>query len=112
LNEIYGNGCGASGDSLQQISRALLRTKEWLGIVPDANWTGKLYQSANRYAHLHFLRGIAGIEAYLVNVYFIADPHSPTSLQDWSPAIDSVERQLGLAASVPFAGKVFLNAMP
>ena len=85
VNEIYGNGCGASGASLQQIQGALNRTKKWIGVVSDADWTGKLYQSANRYAHLYFLRVIGGIDAYLVNVYFIADPRSPTSIQDWEP---------------------------
>jgi len=31
-------------------------------------------QSANRYASLYFLREIAGIQVFLVNVYFIGDP--------------------------------------
>ena len=112
VSEIYGNGFGASGASLQQIHRALYRTKEWPGVAHDADWTGKLYQSANRYAHLFFLREIARIDAYLVNVYFIADRHSPTYIQVWTPAIDNVEQQLGLTTPVPFTGKVFLNALP
>jgi hypothetical protein len=112
VSEIYGNGCGASGDSFQRISRAFLRTKKWLGVAPDADWTGKLYQSANRYAHLYFLRMIAGIDACLANVYFINDQHSPTTVQEWKPAIREVQRQLGLTDPVPFTGEIFLNALP
>ena len=38
-----------------------------------ADWTGPLYQSANRIAHLYFFTEIVQIEAWLVNVYFTND---------------------------------------
>jgi len=78
----------------------------------DADWTGKLFQSANRYAHLYFLRMIAGIDAFLVNVYFIDDQHSPTTSQEWKTAIPEVQQQLGLTAPVPFCAELFLDALP
>src|SRR5438067_2271125 len=47
-SEVRGNGCGASGDSLSIIKSSLAQTKAWLGVKPDADWLGSLYQSANR----------------------------------------------------------------
>ena len=113
--EIEGNGCGATDASLQQILRALCKTKEWLEVSPAADWTGKLYQSANRLAHLYFLRKIAGIDAYLLNVYFMNDSHwqnSAKTVQEWKPAIQDVQRRLGLTSPVPFSEEVFLDAQP
>lgn len=112
VNEIYGSGCCAGGTSLQRIVRAMVSAKEWLGVAPDADWTGRLYQSANRYAHLYFFRGIADIDAFFLNIYFINDPHSPTTDHQWQPAIRDVHRQLGLDGTVPFSGAVFLDALP
>jgi len=109
--EICGSGCGAKGASMQRISDALTETKKALGVSQQAQWTGTLYQSANRYAHLHFLREIAGIEAYLVNIYFVNDPHSPTTVEEWKPAIHDVQRQLGLAARPQYCAEVFLEAV-
>jgi hypothetical protein len=66
IGEIYGNGCCAAGRSLVQIQAALNATKQWLGVDASADWTGRLYQSANRYAHLYFFardrrgRGLSG----------------------------------------------------
>jgi hypothetical protein len=60
----------------------------------------------------YFLRVIAGIDAFLVNVYFINDPHSPTTIKEWKPAISEVKQQLGLASPAPFSGGVFLDAVP
>src|ERR1035438_4599520 len=76
--EIYGNGCGACAASRLKIQTALSATKAWLRAPETIDWTGRLYQSANRYAYLYFLREIACVPAFLVNVYFIGDPHSPT----------------------------------
>jgi hypothetical protein len=112
VNEIYGNRCRASDVSRQQICNALRRAKEWLGVAPEADWTGDLYQSANRYAYLYFLRVIAGIDAFLVNVYFVNDRHSPTTIQEWRPAIGKVKLQLELDSPVPFSSEVFLDAIP
>lgn len=111
VKEIYGNGCGATGQSLLTIQTALDRSKRWFAVESGADWTGGLYQSANRYAHLYFLREIAGVQAHLVNVYFLDAPHSPTGLGEWEPAIERVQRELGIQDHVPFSGKLFLSAM-
>jgi hypothetical protein len=79
VTEVYGKGCDASSGSLSLIESSLARTKAWLGVNRDADWLGRLYQSANRLAHLYFLREIGKVDAFLANVYFTGDQHSPTS---------------------------------
>jgi hypothetical protein len=96
--EIYGPGCQAeSDDSRTMIQKALTETKRWLGVREDVDWTGPLYQSANRLAHLYFfLQG--GVPAWLVNVHFVNDPASPTTREDWKRTLAQVKAELGLAA--------------
>jgi hypothetical protein len=65
--EMYGSGCGACDESRKTIQPALDATKAWLGVSLDVDWLGRLYQSANRYASLYFLREIAGVQAFLIN---------------------------------------------
>lgn len=109
--EVYGNGCGAAGGSLSLIQSSIARTKGWLGVRPDADWLGRLYQSANRLAYLYFLREIGKVEAFLANVYFTGDPHSPTTRQEWDKGIRTVSEQLGISGRVPHSGSVFLEAV-
>jgi len=111
VQEIYGGGCGAtSPQSKLKIQVALDATKTWLGVSLDVDWTGRLYQSANRYASLYFLREIAGVQAFLVNVYFVCDPRTPTTNDEWNPEIEGVNRELGLVGEVPYSASVFLSA--
>jgi hypothetical protein len=110
--EIYGGGCGASLRSKQKIQAALGETKAWLEVAGDVDWTGRLYQSANRYASLYFLREIAEVQAFLVNVYFIGDQRPRTTTrEDWDAAIENVNRELGLFREVPYSATVFLAAL-
>jgi hypothetical protein len=110
VTEIYGEGCGASGRSKERIQAALDSTKAWLGVSSEVDWTGRLYQSANRYASLCFLRKIAGLQGFLVNVYFIDDPRTRTTKEEWDTAIRSVNQELGLVGEVPYSAAVFLKA--
>ena len=49
--------------------------------------------------------------AWLVNVYFVNDPHSPTSRAEWEIALAEIKGQLGLAGmSVQYAANLFLEA--
>jgi len=115
LKEIEGSGCSAhDGHSLQKTRDSFLETKEWLGVNPDVDWMTELYQSADRYAHLYFLRMVAGVDAYLVNVYFLNDthwPNSPKVAQDWEPTLLDAKKRLGLAAPAPFSKEIFLDAV-
>lgn len=108
--EIYGGGCGASGKSKEKIQAALDSTKTWLGVSHDIDWMGHLYQSANRYAYLNFLREIVGIRAFLVNMYFVGDPRTPTTKEEWDAAIGSVNRELGLITDVRYSTTTFVTA--
>ncbi|NQT89521.1 hypothetical protein HQ560_22315 [bacterium] len=111
--EIRSGGCQASPDSRKRIAAALAKTKEWLGVGADADWLGPLYQSANRLAHLCFLREIAEVPTWLVNIYFLNDPHSPTFRGEWDIALAQVKTELGLRdVAVPFTADVFLEASP
>lgn len=108
--EIYGGGCGASGRSRERIQSAFTATKAWLGVSRDIDWMGHLYQSANRYAYLNFLQEIIGVRAFLVNVYFVGDPRTPTTREEWEAAIESVKQELGLTREVPYGAAIFLTA--
>jgi len=107
--ELLGSGCQASPRSRAQIETAFCQTKRWLGADPTADWYGPLYQSANRLAHLYFLREIIKVPAWLVHVCFVADPRTPTPVDAWRPALAVAEKQLGLSVPPPFATTVFLS---
>jgi hypothetical protein len=102
-------------ESLGKIAKAFAETKEWLNVEQSCDWTKPYYQSANRYTLLYFFRKRA-IEAWLVNVYFLNDPHfknpaAPLTREEWKSAIEDVARALGLAGrDVPYTGELFLEA--
>jgi hypothetical protein len=110
VSEIYGKGCTAAPESMPKIDDALDATKNWLGVSPSVDWTRRLYQSANRYASLYFLREIAGVRAFLINAYFLDDPIRPTSRKEWDDAIVSANRELRLVRDVPYSAACFLKA--
>ncbi|HLX75098.1 MAG TPA: hypothetical protein VKR26_10190, partial [Terriglobales bacterium] len=109
VSEVYGNGCAASMESVSLIRSSIAQTKAWVGASPNTDWMGRLYQSANRIAFLYFLREIAKVDAYLVNLYFTGDPHSPTTRREWDIAIENVNQELGISTVLGTA-TVFLPA--
>ena len=110
IEEIYGGGCKASVGSLARIERALSETKAWLGVSCESDWLGPLYQYGNRLAYLYFLLKRIGRPAWLVNLYFVADPIGPTSEEQWRTEIAKVKNSLGLSDRIPNAVDVFLPA--
>jgi hypothetical protein len=112
IPEIYGSGCQAAGISLDKIERALMETKQWLGVETGADWRGPLYQYANRLAHLYFLFRKLGKPTWLVNLYFVDDPIGPTAEKEWRAEIQNVKAALGISGPVPNAVDVFLAAGP
>jgi hypothetical protein len=112
--ELRGGGMAAkSPASRKKILDALAQTQAWLGVEPNPErWTQALYQSANRYAHLFFLRELCRVPAWLVHVLFLNDATYIGATQtEWETALPAIERELGLKNSVPFAGHVFLPAV-
>jgi hypothetical protein len=110
VSEIYSGGCKASPESMQKIQSALDSAKKWLNVPQDVDWKGRLYQSANRYATLYFLREIAGVRAFLTNVYFLDDPIKRTTRKEWDDEIAEINRELGIKGKVPYTATCFLNA--
>jgi hypothetical protein len=79
------SSCGARDQmSKQKINAGLNATKSWLGVGKRSDWFSQYYQSANRLAHLYFLREIAKVPAWLANIYFVDDAtHISTTRVEW-----------------------------
>ena len=112
--ELYGSGCQAKPDSPSRalIEQSLSRTQAHLDAADKtvADWCGPLYQSANRLAHLYWLRSL-GVRAWLVHLLFVDDPHQPTTAVEWADAMREANRALGLdGLTVEGAGHVLLPA--
>ena len=97
--EIVSPGTGASAESRQLIEQSLAATKGYLGVDSDIRWSGKLYQYANRIAHLYLMRELNKIPTYMVFVYFVGDRDvsGPESVAEWKAAITVAKRVLGLS---------------
>ena len=106
--EMRSQGCQASERSLEMIQRALDEAKHWSKAAPEADWTGPLYQAANRIAHLYFLRQRIGRPCFLIHLYFVDDPYRPTSQVEWNQALEVAHRELGLNSAVSGLVEVFL----
>ncbi len=113
--EVYGPGCQATADASKRlISAALERTRGWLHAGADSDWTGRLYQYANRLAHLYFIREIVGVSAWLVNLCFVGDvTTNPTTEPQWRAALPLLKKELGFAGgTIPWVVDVLLPGRP
>ena len=111
-----GGGTAAEGDRRERIVVRLRETRSWLGVPQDptleTTWLGELYQSANRFACLHWFRAVLAPEtpAWLLNLYFIDDPtYRATSRAAWERVLPVAEADLGLTGPVLHSGRVFLD---
>lgn len=112
-DEVIGSGCQAveGGPSRILIESSLNATATWLGVPLKEVWLGDLYQSANRLAHVYFLREKLGKDARLVNLCFENDPHRPTTRTAWDDAHSTFKASLGLTGvQVPWLAEVYLPA--
>jgi hypothetical protein len=111
--EVYGSGCKATPDSPQAklIEKSLGASKRTLGVRDTAMWMGRLYQYANRLAHVCFLHEHTGLPVWLVNLCFTGDPRSPYSEEDWRESLAKIKHELGCdSPEVPRSIDVFLSA--
>lgn len=108
IPEMRSQGCQASESSFGKIRKTLDEANNWCGAAPEADWTGPLYQSANRIAYLYFLRHKLSRPCYLINLYFVDDPYRPTSQAEWTQALEAAHRELGLKSPVRGLVEVFL----
>jgi len=117
VDEFYAKDTGAKGASLDKIRTALRRTAEWLKSPPAKVWARFpdpqrcLYQCANRFAHLFFLRDTLRVPAFLVNVLFTDDPHSPTSAEQWRDGLSRIHSDLEIGRFPDDYAEVLLPAI-
>lgn len=73
-------------------------TRPFLGVDPSIPWSGRLYQYANRIAHLYFLRELNNVPAFLVFLSFTGDSNmdGPGTEAEWKAAITLAKEILGL----------------
>ncbi|MGH8615301.1 MAG: hypothetical protein ACREYF_25595 [Gammaproteobacteria bacterium] len=112
--EAVSPGTGAKGKRLKDIERSLAQTKQFLGVPAEVPWSGKLYQYANRHAHLYFLRTLNKKKAYLAFVYFTRadDVDGPKTVAEWAAAMTVVKGVLGLSKRhrlSRFVGDVYID---
>jgi hypothetical protein len=110
--EMYGPGCRATNPtSLGIIQRSLAAAQKWFGAAPGTDWTGRLYQYANRLAHVYFLRHELRVDAWLVNLCFTDDGTTRlTTAAQWHRVIPTFKRELGFLGEVPWVVDVVLPA--
>jgi hypothetical protein len=110
--ELYSGGSAASAEASRRlIAESLAWTQKQIGVQGAPDWTGSLYQDANRLAHLYWLNSI-GVDAWLVHLLFIDDDHNvATSEAEWRTAIELANVRLGIAGlAIPRAAHVMLPA--
>jgi hypothetical protein len=110
--EVHGSGCQATNQkSIETIERSLLAAQKWFGATTESDWTGRLYQYANRLAHVYFLRQELGVDAWLVNLCFTDDMTTrPTTAEHWEQVLPTFKRDLGFVGKVPWVLDVLLPA--
>ena len=104
IPEFNSSPSRASGKSLSQIEEALGKTRCFLGVRSETDWTRCFYQYANRLAHLYYLKERNKIDATLVFVYFVGDTtadREPVSREGWEAAIELATNHLGIGTKSP-----------
>ena len=98
LSEVVSPPTVAEKESKSKILDSFSELKEYLNINNTIDWSETFYQYANRIAHLYFLRVLNGINAYLVNIYFINDNSvtGPKSIDEWRGALTIIKHYLGI----------------
>jgi hypothetical protein len=98
IPEIVTPGTCADAGSKAKIVNAFSKVKKYLGINNNVDWSDTFYQYANRIAHLYYLRVLNGIDAHLINIYFINDDSvdGPHCTEEWYGAIKVIKQYLGI----------------
>jgi hypothetical protein len=113
IPEVNTPASGASPKSLRRIAASLNETRAFLNADPIVDWTRTFFQYTNRIAHLYFLRELNGIDAYLINVYFLNDTkmNGPSSVAEWKGALTLLKTHLGVTRTklTPFMKDIFID---
>ena len=96
--EIISPPTGAGPESKSRIMDTFAEVKEYLNANNSIDWAGTFYQYTNRIAHLYYLRVLNGIDAYLVNIYFLNDKSvdGPSTKDEWIGALAVIKQYLGI----------------
>ncbi len=116
LRELKQDCKATSSDSIEKIKSALLKTAKNYGAKVSENkpWTEKYYQFANRLYVLDFLKR-NGINAKLINIYFIGDMisknrKSPQNKKEWSIKIKEMKDYLSFDTNeIEDVNELFIN---
>jgi exonuclease III len=100
IPELISSPTRAKSEATRDKIRQSLRDVQQDLTRGSVDWNGVFFQYANRLAHLHFLREQNGIDAHLVNVYFVnaTDVAGPSSREEWMGALRLVESILGVGS--------------
>jgi len=98
ISELASPPSRACQPSLTLIQKSLAEAKQFFGATSTTDWSHGYYQYANRLAHLYLLRGLNGIPARLVFLYFVNadDVTGPKSAEGWRDAIEAAHMHLGV----------------
>ena len=99
ISEMVTAPSQARGEAaLKKIHESLGETKSFLKSRAPVDWSASFYQYANRLAHLYWLRELNGLDAHLVNIFFLNDEEmiGPRTVAEWQAAIRLQEVFLGV----------------
>lgn len=88
----------AEGVAEARIRAALEEVTDHLGVSSRMDWSRTFYEYTSRLAHLHLLRELNGLDAWLVLVFFARDgsPGGPPAREEWQRTLTEMHRALGL----------------
>ena len=113
ITEIDSSESCASPKSLQRIAKSLNDTRAFLNANPTVDWTRTFFQYTNRLAHLYLLRELNGIDAYLLNIYFINETRlkGPSTEEEWKGALALLKTHLGITRTklTPYMKDLFID---
>lgn len=113
ISELDSPGSGATPKSLNRIAKSLNQTRAFLDAKPLVDWTRTFFQYTNRVAHLYLLRELNGLDAHLVNIYFLNEDRlkGPSTVDEWKGALTLLKTHLGVTRHVlsRYMHDVFLN---
>jgi len=92
----------ASSSSLEHIRRSLAEARAWYAPKATAEWSGNLYQYANRLAFHYLLSRVNRIPSRLVFIDFVnaSDVGGPDSEAAWKGATELMHALLGLPSDL------------
>ena len=110
IGEMKGKGSNATScKSRDMIACILAKTQTFLCAKQSCDWAkSPYYQYANRLAHLFLLAELNGIDAYLLNIYFLNDARKkgPNSSDFWEGAIHKQYEEMGLLQDHALADRI------